>query len=372
MFWLNVIVPLAAILATYLFYPLWRLVRLKKVHPSSSSTSYLPKVSVLFAAFNEEVVLESKLRSVLNSTYEGELEIIVGNDRSTDATLQILESFEGKVNVFTPEERSGKSAIMNELVQRATGEILIATDANIIFNEHTVHALVQPLAAHSVGAVAGQLTYSDPNTQTSTARNEKTYLGLENRIKLSESQNFGFCLGMEGGLYAIRKSLWSPIPAHTFMEDFYQTIKVIGQGNEIAFSQDATGVEDISTDLAEEFKRKIRISIGNFQNLKRFIGFALRKPYPFGYAFLMHKILRWITPLLLLWLLAALLLSPIAAETAIVVSVLVVFQLILVKINRPGPLMYFCAMNLAMFIGMLRFIRGVNSSIWQPTNRNQS
>ena len=371
MFVLAVIAPLLAVLATYIFYPAMRLIRMKRLAAVPHPSNYSPKVSVLFAAYNEEVVLEQKIKSILSTDYPGELEILVGNDQSTDKTLDILTSFGSQVTSYTPDQRSGKSALMNELANRASGDVLIATDANILFQPATLSELVHPLSTPSIGATAGQLVYNKPNTNTSTAQNEKAYLNVENSIKLSESQCFGFCLGMEGGLYAIRKELWTPIPEHTYMEDFFQTISVLRQGKEIVFNQRAIGIEDISTSLEEEFKRKIRISIGNFQNLKRFAGFALKSPYPFGYAFLMHKILRWLTPVFMLWILVGLLFSPVSMATLILIAVSVPFQLLLVKINRPGPLTYFCAMNLAMFIGMLRYFKGVQSSVWQPTNRNQ-
>ena len=95
---------------------------------------------------------------------------------------------------------------------------------------------------------------------------------------------------MEGGLYSMRKSAWQPIPPHTFMEDFFQTVQLIQNDHRIFYSDTALGYEDVSTSLREEFKRKKRISIGNYQNLKRFRSLLLKKVHPFGWVFLFHKI----------------------------------------------------------------------------------
>ena len=109
--------------------------------------------------------------------------------------------------------------------------------------------------SQEVAAVAGALTYSG-KASNNTAKTEGAYLNLENAIRQSESQCFGFCLGMEGGLYAIRKNMWKPIPKATFMEDFFQTMQLLVDDYNIAFNPKAIGYEEVSTSLDEEFKRK--------------------------------------------------------------------------------------------------------------------
>ena len=297
---------------TYVVYPAIRLLRLKD-QPTFSAPAHRPSVSIIFAAYNEKVVIEEKIRSIYDSKYDlDKISVLVGSDMSTDGTDEIiirLQSEFPNLHLHRTEKRTGKSGIMNMLADKATGEILIATDANIIFKHDTISQLVQSFASEQIGAVAGALTYKG-NSDNSTAKSEGIYLNLENKIRLSESQCFGFCLGMEGGLYAIRKSLWAPIPPATFMEDFFQTMQILGRKKKIKFNPLAIGYEDVSTSLYEEFKRKIRISLGNFQNLKRFKNVLWKSTYPLGYAFLLHKILRWFTPHIIIVLLAALLFNP--------------------------------------------------------------
>ena len=358
---------------TYVAYPAIRLMRLRD-HEGSTLQNFQPSVTVIFAAYNEKVVIEEKIRSIYHSDYElDKISVLVGSDMSTDGTDEIiirLQSEFPNLNLHRTDERTGKSGIMNMLADKATGEILIATDANIIFKHDTISQLVQSFASEQIGAVAGALTYKG-NSDNSTAKSEGIYLNLENKIRLSESQCFGFCLGMEGGLYAIRKSLWAPIPPATFMEDFFQTMQILGRKKEIKFNPSAIGYEDVSTSLYEEFKRKKRISLGNFQNLKRFKKTLWKSPYPLGYAFLLHKVLRWFTPHIIIALLAALLLNPPTMILGLIMFGLLLLQFILVKFNMHGPITYFCAMNLAMLLGHLKYLKGVSSSVWEPTKRIQ-
>ena len=357
----------------YLWYPLWQLAFTGKPLEINTPSSF-PKISVVFAAYNERTIIKEKIRSIFASHYPQELiEVWIGSDLSDDGQDDIIRELQKEfsgLNLHVNAERSGKSATINRLVELCTGEIIVATDANIIFDENTLVELASPIISSQANAVAGTLTYGKAKTSGTTATTERQYLTIENKIRKSESQKYGFCLGMEGGLYSMRKSAWQPIPPHTFMEDFFQTIQLIKNDHKIYYSDTAIGYEDVSTSLKEEFKRKKRISIGNYQNLKRFRGLLVKKPYPFGYIFLFHKILRWTAPQAMLIGALALVFTPYALLTFMGVAVLVLLELLFYR--GAGPLMYFCAMNLAMLQGYLTYLQGVSSSVWQPTKRNQN
>lgn len=364
-----------AIGLSYVYYPIIRRLTLRKA--AGKDQRPVPdklSVAIIFAAYNESEVIEEKITSIFNTVYQEHLiEVWVGSDKSTDGTDEIVKRLQKNypnLHLYRTEGRAGKSAIMNILASKTSADILIATDANIIFEPHTIPELLFPLAQSNIGAVAGTLQYKGP-IENGTARTEGSYLNIENSIRLSESQNFGFCLGMEGGLYAIRAALWKAIPEATFMEDFFQTMQLLSRGYNISFNPKAVGLEDVSTSLDEEFKRKIRISLGNFQNLKRFKGLLISRPYPLGYAFLLHKVLRWVTPHLLVVLMLSLLLTPLTLYAGLALLAFFLLQFIAIKFKMHGPLAYFCAMNVAMLIGYFRYMKGVSSSVWEPTKRSQ-
>ncbi len=357
----------------YLWYPLWQLAFPGKALVINKPTSF-PKLSVVFAAYNERSIIEEKIRSIFASHYPQELiEVWIGSDLSDDGQDDIIRALQKEfpgLNLHINAQRSGKSATINRLVELCTGEIIVATDANIIFDENTLVELAGPIISSQATAVAGTLTYGKAMTAGTTATTERQYLSIENKIRKSESQKYGFCLGMEGGLYSMRKSAWQPIPPHTFMEDFFQTVQLIQNDHRIFYSDAALGYEDVSTSLQEEFKRKKRISIGNYQNLKRFRGLLMKKVHPFGWVFLFHKILRWTAPQAMLIGAVALAFTPFALPTFAGIGALVLLELLFYR--GAGPLVYFCAMNLAMLQGYLTYLQGVSSSVWQPTKRNQN
>ena len=368
------LVALSLIALTYVVYPLWQLIFPGK--PIDFTGEFTPpSVSVVFAAYNESAIIEAKIRSIYSTNYPIDLlSVWIGSDLSNDGTDDIIRNLQSEfpqLNLHVNDNRSGKSATINLLVERTAAEVIIATDANILFKETTIEELVRPIALQKATAVAGTLAYEAGGITNSTATNEKAYLSLENAIRRAESRKHGICFGMEGGLYSMRKSYWKPIPPNTFMEDFFQTVQLIARDQKVLFNEGAIGLEDVSTSLREEYKRKIRISIGNWQNLIRFYPLLFKHPYPFGILFLMHKVLRWLTPhLYLIALIAGLFTSQWLISSIILIG-LPVSQFILMSFGLATPLAYFYAMNAALFIGFLRYLKGVKSSVWQPTKRNQ-
>ena len=365
---------LCLIALTYAVYPLWQLAFPGKAIDFSGEYPP-PTVSIVFAAYNESSIIEDKIRSLYHTNYPIDLlSVWVGSDMSDDGTDAIIRSLQKEfpnLNLNVNEVRSGKSATINRLVALSSAEVIIATDANILFKETTIEELVRPIAQEKATAVAGTLKYEDKGVASSTASNEKAYLSLENAIRRAESRKHGICLGMEGGLYSMKKAFWQPIPPNTFMEDFFQTVQLISRDQKVLFNESAVGLEDVSTSLREEYKRKIRISIGNWQNLVRFYPLIFKHPYPFGGLFIMHKVLRWVTPHLYLIALAAGLFTPNWLFFTAMLVGLPISQLILLALGWATPLAYFYAMNAALFVGFIKYIKGVKSSVWQPTKRNQ-
>lgn len=380
LFWLA----FAGIVITYIAYPALMLLLPAKNKPLELPDE-LPTIAILFAAFNEETVLKPKLDSLLRLDYpKDKLQIWVGSDNSTDKTNGILKQYADKhtqIHFKIFKSRTGKSGILNALKKDITTDYLVLTDANIMFESHTVKTMLAAATAHQAQACGGHIIYTQVQQQ-GIAQQENTYLNLENRLKKSESDYFGLAMGLEGGCYLIKRELFPDIPPLFFMEDFFVTMHLLKSGHKVVFEPNARVYEDVSTQAQEEYKRKIRISIGNFQNLKAFGSLIFTKPFPLGFAFLCHKVLRWLSPFFLIILFF---LSPYLVLTAPFYGIFAgLFYIILalgilgIAINsRPGLKWlkfpgHFLYMNLALLQGFLKYIQGVRSNAWQPTKRNQS
>ncbi len=129
---------------------------------------------------------------------------------------------------------------------------------------------------------------------------EKFYISREVRIKHQESMLWGTMMGPFGGCYAVRKANYTPVPGHFLVDDFYVNMSVLKQGFKCISNIKAKVYEDVSNDLKEEFRRKKRISAGNFQNLQKFSSLLFSRRPGVAFCFLSHKVIRWIVPFLVL------------------------------------------------------------------------
>lgn len=390
---------LLGILASYIIYPLV-LRYIIAAKPTSSATKpreaaarentgiapeELPTVTVLFAAYNEASVLQEKLESVLRSDYPADkLNIWVGSDCSTDGTNEILYSFglgpDSRLSYEVMQERSGKAGILNALAPRCEGDLLLLTDANVIFAEDTVRRLVQTLERQNAAACGGRMIYK-PREEVGISQQERDYLDWENQIKVAESHLWQSVMGLEGGCYLIRKEDFPVLPRLFFMEDFYVTMRLLEKRKPVVLAPDALAQEEVSVSAREEYRRKVRISIGNWQNLGRFAPVLWKNFYPLGLSFLLHKILRWITPFLLI--ISALVLAVLSFKQAIYGLVLAAgvilcsWGILGVVFSRrrsrgwEAYLGHFIYMNLALLEGFYKYLKGVKSNAWQPTARKQ-
>jgi biofilm PGA synthesis N-glycosyltransferase PgaC len=142
----------------YFGYPLllWIVARLRPRPPRKAPIT--PSVSLIVAAYNEEEVIAAKIENSLALDYRP-VEIIVACEGSTDRTLEIAARFKphGILVVHGPTRR-GKALALNGAVQRATGEILVFTDANSFLQVEALRRLVRVFADPTVGCVGGSKT----------------------------------------------------------------------------------------------------------------------------------------------------------------------------------------------------------------------
>jgi len=385
---ITLLIWLSMALATYLGYPILMqlLARGKKRLPylQYDRNEALPAVSVFIPLHNEANVIEEKLISVLQNDYPSEkLKIYCGLDACSDDSEAIIRSlrltYPDQIYILTT-DRIGKPNMLNLLFEHfhpAEG-ILILTDANVIFQEDTIFELVKYFKDREIGLTdAGFILGKE---QVSNLM-EGEYLGLEQGLKFNEGLVWGMSQGPFGGCYAIRTNLFVPIQPNFLVDDFYMAMQVMTRGYKAIMNPAAKVLEEVHTNRAEEFRRKKRISTGNFQNLS-FFRRVLTKPLtPLAFCFFHHKVIRWILPVAALPVLLLSLLEIIIFKQSPVLWI-ITLTLILTpiplhyfsqKLNLQsrtiGRLSYFMYINFALLKGFITFIKGVEHNVWKPTKR---
>lgn len=378
-----------ALAHSYLFYPLIVKWLAKGKQPNDciySPDEPLPLVTIMMAVYNEERVLEQKLNSIFANDYPlDRLQVLIGSDNSTDATHSILGRFARQYPQlsFSIFQRQGKANILNQLQPLAQGEVYIFTDANVFFDKNLIYQLVKHFKNKEIGQVGATFVNSGMRAE-GISMQEKTYIGRETWIKHGEGLVWGTMMGAFGGCHAVRAECFVSNPPNFFMEDFYLSMHVLRIGKKAILETEAIVYEDVPNEVSEEFKRKTRISIGNFQNLSVYASLLFPPHTGLAFSFLSHKVLRWLGPF---FILIALLSSGLAAYLGsnLFYGILFLLQLIGLLfvplfdalLRRLGihfwllrALVYFNAMNLALLVGFFKYLKGVKSNVWQPTKRN--
>jgi cellulose synthase/poly-beta-1,6-N-acetylglucosamine synthase-like glycosyltransferase len=388
-FWICV----AAILYSYLFYPLFvkllsSILVSKKPLVFKENDSHLPQVHILIAVYNEEKVLARKIASSVTSTYPNhKVHVHFGSDGSTDGSNAMLEAATAQYpNVFYTlfPAKTGKIGMVNSMYAAIPdiepNDILILTDANVFFEPNTIYQLVKRFADPKMGLVGGSII-NEGKKQDGIFKQEKSYISIENHIKYWEGNVFGHIMGAFGACYAVKQQFFTPAPANFRSDDFYVSMKVLQNGGKSHVEPAAICYENASDELPVEFQRKVRINMGNYQNLGVFWKMLLPPVSMVAFTFWSHKLLRWLGPFLLigafiantfLWEMNLFYCIAFLCQNIILILVLVdvVLSRLQMQIAVLRYLSYFYQMNLALLIGWFKSIKGVQHDAWQPTKRN--
>ncbi|MFY0522344.1 glycosyltransferase family 2 protein [Archangium gephyra] len=338
--------------------------------------SELPRVSLVVAAYNEASCIDEKLRNSLALDYPAQrFEVLIGSDGSTDGTDERVQQCTDERVRLSAAPRGGKTSVLNRCIPMAKGDIVLLSDANTMIEPEAVQRLVRHFEDPEVGAVCGQLRLYNP---TKAEYEESTYWTYESLIKFYEGKR-GAVVGANGGLYAIRRSLFNALPPSTIVDDFVIPLRILEKGYKVVYEPEAVAHEETTEDYDKEFGRRARIAAGNFQSLRMVPG--LLSPlsgFP-AFAFWSHKLLRWCAPALMALALVAnlfLLSSPLYKLT---LAGQVLFYA-LAYLGKKGLLKgsarrvasvayYFVTMNLAIVVGFWRFLRNTQRAAWDRTAR---
>lgn len=344
-----------------------------------AASSALPSVTLIIPAHNEEAVLARKIENSLQLEYPHErLSILVASDGSTDATVEIATTFSNRdrrVDVFAGSPNRGKAAILNHAVARARTELVCLCDANVFFRHDALRLLAGTFADERIGAVSGNVQLS--SDESDFGEGESFYYRIERAVHSGESR-IGSMMGVDGGMYMMRRSLFRPLPEDTILDDFVISMQVIQQGYRIVYNGAAIAAENGTPSSKDEFRRRVRVSAGAAQVLKRRQWPPLSRPVEL-WQFVSHKLLRWLTPLWLallfvssaaLWnegtlyrviLLAQLAFYCLAAAAAVSVP----FR----KTKIGGIAFYFTMSQIAMAVGIIKGLFWKQTGRWQRTAR---
>ncbi|WP_339911731.1 glycosyltransferase family 2 protein [Symmachiella dynata] len=346
----------------------------RRVTPSMSEW---PNVTLVIPAYNEESVLQAKLENALVMDYPDDcLEIIVASDGSSDGTVEIARSFADRgVRLLDFNDRRGKASLLNDAAAAAEGDLLCLCDANVMFQADALKRMVSRLQDATVGAVSGDVRLK--SRDSNFGEGEAFYYRIERALQTSESR-IGSMMGVDGGMYVIRRELFEPLPPDTILDDFTTTMNVIRQRRSVAYEPDAVAHENGTPTARMEFKRRARVTSGAMQILKRRQWPPLARPVEL-WQFVSHKLLRWIEPVLLIAILVS---CAVLWNSGIFYRIALIGQIIFYLLGLAGTLavtfretrlggivFYFVMSHVAMTVGIVKGIFNRQPVTWTRTER---
>lgn len=339
-----------------------------------------PLVSLIFSAYNEEEIMARKMANCAALDYPRErIEVLVGCDGCSDGTAAVARSAglpNARILEYSP--RSGKLLVLNRLVEEARGEFVVFSDASTLLEPEAVRSLLRHFADPAVGCVCGDMRLFSP---AGAPQVEGLYWRYEVFLKFLESR-LGMLLGANGGVYAIRRRLYAPLPRQAIVDDFLVAMNIRAGGFRLVYDPEAVAYEEVAPGLGDEFRRRTRIGAGNFHALRLTAGLLSPLAGRVAFSYWSHKICRWLVPFALVSaLLSALWLARQPFYLACAAALLGSGGLALIghrlaRRNRHSrwlaPLYYFFSMNLALLIGFFRFLRDTQGSVWERTARAEA
>jgi cellulose synthase/poly-beta-1,6-N-acetylglucosamine synthase-like glycosyltransferase len=348
-----------------------------------------PRVSLIIAAHNEAQDISAKLENTLALSYPADkLEIIVASDCSTDATDALVASFAARgVQLYRQTTHLGKTIAQNGAVKRATGDVLVFTDATTQCQPDALRQLVRNFADPAVGCVAGQLIYVESSAgsagqgsagtaATLVGQGCRSYWNYEKFVKQCESRLHSL-IGVSGCLYAVRRSSYARLTPE-LIDDFVVATEIHLRGLRTVYEPAAIATERTNQRSRDEFRMRVRVIEQTLTALQRYR--AVLNPWRhglFAWQLLSHKVLRYAVPLLLLvlllsnaWLADTRELYRLSwlAQAAFYGTALAGGLAARLKL-RLGPLalpFYFTLANLAVLAALLKFGRGETHVVWTP------
>jgi cellulose synthase/poly-beta-1,6-N-acetylglucosamine synthase-like glycosyltransferase len=343
-----------------------------------------PSLTLIVSAFNEASTIRAKLENCLMLDYPRDsLRIVVVSDASNDGTDDIVRDFaHAGVELLRLPERRGKTTGLNQAVAVADSEILVFSDANILYDRTALRHLTRNFADPAVGCVTGDSRYVAAAVSAAHTQ-ETTYWSYERAIRDWESQ-LGSTVGGDGAIFAIRRALYAPL-APEAINDLVTPIQIVARGHRAVFEPAAIGYEASAGDFRGEFRRKRRIVTRSWRGLLSVEGVLnpVRVGW-FAWQVWSHKVLRWLVLPILLVAAGASAVAAMASPVFWVVVAGFVASLAAAALGalarrRTGRLarlaqaaFYFYVVNVAAVIGVAMAVAGRIDVVWAPQRASGS
>jgi poly-beta-1,6 N-acetyl-D-glucosamine synthase len=255
--------------------------RQSKVALPAEAASFLPPVSVIVPAYNEEVGIVAAVRSLAASDYPT-LEVIVVDDGSTDGTAAAVVAIDDPRVRLIRQANGGKPAALNTGVAAARHDILVMVDGDTIFEPDTIRNLVAQMVDPSVGAVAGNTKVGNRKGLLGRWQHIEYVIGCNLDRRMYEA--LGCMPVVPGAIGAFRRQALDHVGGvshDTLAEDTDLTMAIHRAGWRVVYEPRARAWTEVPATLRQLWRQRYRWAYGTMQAIWKHRG-AVRERSPLG------------------------------------------------------------------------------------------
>ncbi|MFH4616281.1 glycosyltransferase family 2 protein [Vibrio diabolicus] len=352
----------------------------ERAYKASQTDGQLPSVTVIVPAYNEEQWIAEKIRNLASLDYpRDKLKVVIACDGCTDNTAEIAQATIQEAicsdTLFIINDHQvnrGKVALLNEEMRHVSSDITALSDTSALISCDSLLLASQHYQNEKVGVV--NATYQIMSTDN---QGEAAYWQYQSRVKHQESL-LGSTIGSHGAFYTFRTHLFEPLEVSTINDDFILPMRIVLRGYNAIYEPNMLALELEQSSDDADFKRRLRISAGNMQQLMQLKKLLLPRYRGTAFAFLSGKVLRLATPyLMIVCLVCSLLLAHnplfqimLLAQACVYGIALVTYLVPALNTVKPFKLIsYIVIGHLANFIGGMKYLLGMENGRWKRVNQ---
>ncbi len=288
---------------TWVLYPavIWLLSRMIRVAPHVTPAT-LPTVTAILATRDDAATIAARVDDFFRADYPSDrLNVVIGVDSTNAHRVEEIArtcSADG-VRVVAADSAGGKAAGLNAAVQAATGDVIVFSDAQQRFAPDAMRVLVERLQSDArLAAVGGALQLPGDRPDSGGRSPVEWYWFMERVLRAAEARLHS-TVGLSGSIYAMWRREWVPMPDHLILDDVWLPMHLVLANRRIGYELDAKAWDARSTSAPQEKVRKVRTLTGNFQLIAWLPSLLVPGRNPIWVQFVSHKVLRLLTPWLI-------------------------------------------------------------------------
>ena len=333
------------------------------------NTAELPEISVVICAYEEERNIGKKIKSICDCTYpQDKIEVVIVIDKSSDNTEGVAREKLSETNlkwiVHENHERTGKNKSLNMGIKMASHDIIIDTDADVIWARNTVEILVRRLISDDkIAAVSADL---QPNAGKDVVTSlEKVYRSFFGRMSEWESANDA-TYSFNGNLIALKKSVIGEITESIGPDDANIAFVAIRKGYRTIYENDAKVYEELPVNMKKQYSQKARRAKGLIQATLANRD-LLKLKRPFSRLFYPLRLSIYVVTPTIFFAGLLLFVMGMAVMHPAILLLLILAVVILSIIKRDNLITSFITNQFYLFMGL--YSRRKDAVIWQSTSK---